>query len=388
VTLTAREREIVDLLRAEPLLDAAAVAVRIGSTRAAVSVHLSNLTRKGVVLGRGYLLRPETGSVLVVGGAVLDTKVRTAVPPVLGTSNPGTASATVGGVGRNIAENLARLGRPTVLVAAVGDDPAGDTVVQRTSAAGVECRHVVLSPHPTGTYAAVLDERGDLHIAVADMRATDELAVADLAVVPSLLGGADALVVDANLDATVIRWLLSAAQDAGVRSVFEPVSVAKATAAAPVLDGSVRVHTITPNVDELAALVGHPVDDTMDAVRTAADELHARGVVHVWVRRGTRGSLRSVATPSDTDGPHGSRAVLVGAPEVEVADVTGAGDSMTAGYVHALLDGSDVVEAARYGQVLAALTCASADTVRADLTAALVAAHLTPDTPPTEEIAR
>ena len=386
MNLTAREREIVDLLRAEPLLDAAAVADRIGSTRAAVSVHLSNLTRKGVVLGRGYLLRPETGSVLVLGGAVLDTKVRTAGPPVLGTSNPGTASATVGGVGRNIAENLARLGRPTVLVAAVGDDPAGDTVVQRTSAAGVECRHLVVSPHPTGTYAAVLDESGDLHIAVADMRATDELAVSDLGIVPTLLGGADALVVDANLDATVIRWLLAAAQDAGVRSVFEPVSVAKATAAAPVLDGSVRVHTVTPNVDELAALVGHPVADTVSAVRAAADELHARGVEHVWVRRGTRGSLLSVAGAGDAD--PGSRAVLVGAPEVEVADVTGAGDSMTAGYVHALLDGSDVVEAARYGQVLAALTCASADTVRADLTAALVAAHLTPDTPPTEETPR
>jgi len=387
VNLTAREREIVDLLRAEPLLDAAAIADRIGSTRAAVSVHLSNLTRKGVVLGRGYLLRPETGSVLVVGGAVLDTKVRTAGPPVLGTSNPGTASATVGGVGRNIAENLARLGRPTVLVAAVGDDPAGDTVVQRTSAAGVECRHVVVSPHPTGTYAAVLDESGDLHIAVADMRATDELAVTDLAVVPTLLGGADALVVDANLDATVIRWLLSAAQDAGVRSVLEPVSVAKATAAAPVLDGSVRVHTVTPNVDELAALVGHPVDDSVDAVRAAADDLHARGVEHVWVRRGTRGSLLSVAGPDEADRPR-SHALLVGAPAVEVADVTGAGDSMTAGYVHALLDGADVVEAARYGQVLAALTCASADTVRADLTAALVAAHLTTDTPPTQEILR
>ncbi len=215
MNLTAREREIVDLLRAEPLLDAAAIAERIGSTRAAVSVHLSNLTRKGVVLGRGYIVRPEAGSVLVVGGAVLDTKVRTAAAPVLGTSNPGTASATVGGVGRNIAENLARLGRPTVLVAAVGDDPAGDTVIQRTSAAGVECRHVVHSPHSTGTYAAVLDDGGDLHIAVADMRATDELSVADLAVVPTLLAGADALVVDANLDATVIRWLLSAAQDAG-----------------------------------------------------------------------------------------------------------------------------------------------------------------------------
>ena len=81
MNLTAREREIVDLLRADPLLDAAALAERIGSTRAAVSVHLSNLTRKGVVLGRGYIVRPEAGSVVVVGGAVLDTKVRTASAP-------------------------------------------------------------------------------------------------------------------------------------------------------------------------------------------------------------------------------------------------------------------------------------------------------------------
>ena len=140
VNLTAREREIVDLLRAEPLLDAAAVAERIGSTRAAVSVHLSNLTRKGVDLGRGYLLRPETGSVLVVGGAVLDTKLRTAAPPVLATSNPGTASWTAGGVGRNIAENLARLGSTTTLVTAVGNDLAGESIVGRTAAAGVDCR--------------------------------------------------------------------------------------------------------------------------------------------------------------------------------------------------------------------------------------------------------
>jgi pseudouridine kinase len=378
--MTSREREIVALLRADPLLDASALAERIGSTRAAVSVHLSNLTRKGILLGRGYLVRPEADSVLVVGGAVLDSKVRTAERPVLGTSNPGTSGSTAGGVGRNIAENLARLGSPTVLLAAVGDDPAGRAVLDRTEAAGVECRHVVTSRHPTGTYVAVLDDGGDLLVAVADMRATDELGVADLAVVPSLLAGSDALVVDANLDAGVIRWLLGAAADAGVLAILDPVSVAKAAAAAHVLDGTVPVHTVTPNVDELAALVGAPVGGDVDAIVAAAATLHERGVEHVWVRRGTRGSLLSVAgTPS------ARRVVLVGAPQTTVEDVTGAGDAMTAGYVHALLTGTDVVEAARFGQVLAALTCASSETVRTDLTAALVAAHLTPDQPPTEE---
>lgn len=385
--MTAREREIVALLRAEPLLDAAALAERLGSTRAAVSVHLSNLTRKGVILGRGYVVRPDADSVLVVGGAVLDAKVRTTAAPVLGTSNPGTSTSTVGGVGRNIAENLARLGSPTVLLAAVGDDLGGRTVLARTELAGVECRHVVTSVHPTGTYTAVLDDGGDLVLAVADMRATDELSVADLGLVPSLLGGADALVVDANLDVAVVRWLLGAAAEAGVPGILDPVSVAKATEAAPALDGTVPVHTVTPNVDELAALVGAPVSRDVAGVVAAAGVLHERGVEHVWVRRGTSGSLLSIAPRPVGDGPAPARrVVLVEAPAATVADVTGAGDSMTAGYVHALLSGEDVVEAARFGQALAALTVASPDTVRPDLTAALVAAHLTPDTPSTEEL--
>lgn len=382
--LTPQEQEILALLRAEPLLDAAGLAARIGSTRAAVSVALSNLTRKGAILGRGYVVRPEGGSVLVVGGAVLDAKVRISVPVVMGSSNPGTSTSTVGGVGRNIAENLARLGTPTSLVAPIGDDLAGRTVIARTEAAGVQCRHLVTSPHPTGTYSAVLDDAGDLLVAVADMRATDELTVADLGGVPQLLAGVEALVVDANLGADVLRWLLRAAADARVPAFFEPVSVAKATDTAPALDGSAPVHTVTPNVDELAALVGSPVTDGDDPaeVVAAARALHERGVDHVWVRRGIRGSLLSIAG----DDGAASRVVLVDAPEAVVEDVTGAGDAMTAGYVQALLQGEDPVAAARFGQVVAALTVASTETVRADLTAALVAAHLTPDHPATQEL--
>ena len=62
MNLTQRERDIVDLLRNEPLLDAAAIAGRIGATKAAVSVHLSNLMKKGAILGRGYVVRPASCS--------------------------------------------------------------------------------------------------------------------------------------------------------------------------------------------------------------------------------------------------------------------------------------------------------------------------------------
>ncbi|MCV5755554.1 kinase, partial [Escherichia coli] len=77
------------------------------TSRAAVNVHVSNLIRKGALLGRGYVVAPqEARRVVVVGGANLDVKVRTLAPAVLGTSNPGVSTQAPGGVARNIAENL------------------------------------------------------------------------------------------------------------------------------------------------------------------------------------------------------------------------------------------------------------------------------------------
>jgi pseudouridine kinase len=321
-----------------------------------------------------------TPRVLVVGGAVLDQKLTTDGPPVLGTSNPGTAVAGVGGVGRNIAENLARLGTSTVLVAPVGDDLPGETVVGRTAAAGVDCRHVVVGPSPTGTYTAVLGDDGDLLVAVADMRATDRLTPADLGAFPDLVDGAAFLVVDANPSPDVVAWLLQEAALAGVPVVLEPVSVAKAGRLAAVV-GTAPLHTVTPNADELGALLGGARPRSTDELVAAAAVLHDRGVGTVWVRRGAAGSLLSTRP---VGGPQSVLAVA--APATSVVDVTGAGDAMTAGYVHALLTGRDVRDAARVGQVCAALTCASSDTVRTDLDADLVSAHLTPTDPSVEEL--
>ncbi|MDP2775936.1 MAG: PfkB family carbohydrate kinase, partial [Nocardioides sp.] len=77
-------------------------------------------------------------TVVVVGGANVDLKARTTAAVVAGTSNPGTVATSPGGVGRNIAENLARLGTSTVLVAAVGSDQFGDGLLDVTADAGVD----------------------------------------------------------------------------------------------------------------------------------------------------------------------------------------------------------------------------------------------------------
>jgi pseudouridine kinase len=369
--LTQRERDIVEHLRREPMLDAAALAERTGSTKAAVSVHLSTLTKKGAILGRGYLLRPQAQSVVVVGGANMDIKAHSREAVQLRTSNPGTARTTPGGVGRNIAENLARLGSPTHLVAAVGRDAFGEQVTAATRAAGVMVDHLVVGDGETGTYLAVMDVTGELLVAVSNMALTERLTVAQLGGARDLVGNADLLVLDGNLPPEVCAWLLDVAAAAAVPVVLDPVSVAKARHLATTLSPQRPLLALTPNLDELESVVGDRVEPSRAGIARAARRVHDLGVEHVWVRRGTRGSLLS------SRGEDGRESVVtVPAPPTRAVDVTGAGDSMTAAFVHAILRGDPPADAARFGQTAAALTVASPDTVRPDLSTRLVEAEL------------
>lgn len=369
MSLSPREQEVLRLLRSRPMLDAQGIADLLGTSKGAVAVALSSLTRKGEILGRGYVVRDEP-YVVVIGGSVMDLKAHSVRPIRSGTSNPAVMATTPGGVGRNIAENLARLGRRTRLVSVVGRDPFGQQLIKHTAQAGVEVDDVVRGELPTGTYLAALDDDGELHVGLSDMRASDELAVEMLVGARDTVMRADLVVVDGNLPVEVAAWGIDLVRGSGASVVVEPVSVAKAARLAPLLSPQRPIHCITPNLDELSELVGRDVAPADDDIVSACAVLHERGVEQVWVRRGPAGSLLCMANTAP---------VTLTAPDCPVVDVTGAGDSMTAAYVHALLRGDDPVAAARFGHAAAALTVASAQTVRSDLTEAAVDHQMTQD---------
>jgi pseudouridine kinase len=363
MSLSPREREVLALLRTQPLLDAAGLARSLGTSKGAIAVALSSLSQKGEIVGRGYLLRSDPWAV-VVGGAAWDVKARSLDTVRLHTSNPAVVARTPGGVGRNIAEGIARLGGRVHLVSAVGTDAEGRDLVARTAEAGVYVDHVVPGPHPTGSYLAALDSDGELVIGLSDFAAIDAMEVAALSRSHDLIARAGVVVVDANIPAPVVAWVLGVAAAGGVRVVLEPVSVAKASRVSPLLHPARPVFAVTPNVDELGALSGRPVADDEPDIVAAAAGLHDRGVTHVWVSRGAAGSL--LVSPDAV--------VPLAAVPAEVADVTGAGDALTAGFVHGLLCGEDPVAAASRGHLAAALAVASTHTVRPDLGVAFAAA--------------
>lgn len=288
--------------------------------------------------------------VVVVGGTNMDVVARTSAPLVPATSNPGHTRISPGGVGRNIAACLGLLGAPVRLVSAVGDDAFGEEALRVTAACGADVAAVRRVPGATGTYTAVLDDRGELVAAVSDMAVVDALELDTVHLTDAAL-----VVVDGNLAHDQAARVVAAAAAADVPVAFEPVSVAKAARLADVVRD---LFLVTPNADEAAALTGRRAGDW----RAAVADLHARGVEHVWLRHGAEGSWMC---SRDAEPVH------LPAVSATVVDVTGAGDAMLAAWVAAWLRGADPVAAARDGHLAAAATIESPHTVRPDLAAAM-----------------
>lgn len=311
---------------------------------------------------------PSDGpTVVVIGGANVDVLARSGAPVVGGTSNPGATTVGNGGVGRNVAENLARLGTRTILLAVVGRDPLGERLLADTAAAGVDVSLVRRTGTATGTYTAVLDVDGELVVAVADMAATDELAPDDVRRLGATISSAALLVLDGNLSPGAVAAAADLAAEHGVPVVLDPVSVPKAERLRSVLAGGYRWFALTPNRAELAALTRRPVD-TDAQLASAVRALHGLGVEHVWVRLGVEGSLLS------SDGGGAASTVRFPVVPADVVDVTGAGDSMLGAFCHAVVAGRAPAEAAHLGHAAAALTVAGPHSVRPDLSADLVEA--------------
>ena len=197
--MTQRERQILQLIEADPMISQQAIAQALGITRSSVAVHISNLTKKGCIAGKGYVLR--TGSyAVVVGGVNVDICGRSFAPLVEADSNPGVVTTSLGGVGRNIAHNMSLMGLDVRLLTAFGDDPNGQRVSASCSELGIDASHALRLPGAaTSTYLYLTGPDGEMALAVSDMEVCRRITPEYLAGNLPLLQSAQVVVADANI---------------------------------------------------------------------------------------------------------------------------------------------------------------------------------------------
>ena len=276
--------------------------------------------------------------VTVVGGANTDICGRPAQALVRHDSAPGHVSVRHGGVGRNIACDLARLGLRTRFVTALGDDGFGASVAEGCRSCGVDMSLTRIVPGARSpVYLYLSDEKGEMDAAVSDMEVMAALTPAYLRAHLSELDESDAVVLDGNLPEETIAFLCEKLR---APIVADPVSTAKATRFAPVLG---RLAAIKPNLLEARALTGK------QSPEDCAEALLRSGVGSVFLSLGAKGLLAA----------SGEERVLLPCERTEIVSATGAGDAATAAVVWAMVQRLDLTAAARAAVLAGALAAAS-----------------------------
>jgi len=295
--------------------------------------------------------------VLAIGASGIDIVGSLQGELYKGTSNPAKIRSSPGGVTRNVAENLARLGQPVVLLTAVGNDHAGEQIIKQTCSAGVDMSAAIRSSNfPTSTYLGVVNSKGELQYAVDDMRATLSLTPSYLEKNAHYFEQASLLFLDANLSKETLRKAVSLAHRARIPICADPASTLLAKRLRPYLS---RLTLVTPNRSEAGILCNRPNEiSTRRQSIEAAKCLVSQGVKIAIITMGEFGVCYATSEASGR----------VPAIRTQIVDPTGSGDALTAAVIFGLLNEMPLDEAIRLGVSAATLTLRNTGSVLPDMT--------------------
>nr|WP_284498271.1 carbohydrate kinase family protein [Legionella maioricensis] len=293
--------------------------------------------------------------IFCIGGANIDSKLKSSSALTLNTSNPVSSSTTYGGVARNVAENLANWTTNVYLQCVVGNDGHGVQLLDHMRRLGVHTEHcVVLSNKKTSHYYAILNQDGELFVALADMDIYDEVAPIHILPAWEFWNEQSLIFLDTNLPTELIRRALEKAAARKLTVCIDPVSVAKAKKLPDRLDS---VFLIKTDRLEASALTNIPIRSLEDCF-TAGRILQQRGIEHVVISLGKLGyvlinkTLEEYVPIRQVDG---------------IVDISGAGDAFVAGILLGLQHNEPILQACQLGAAAAAYTTQSLHTVAQDI---------------------
>ena len=303
--------------------------------------------------------------ILVIGGANIDVMARSSYGDlVLEESNKGEVDFGCGGVGRNIAENLGRLGLAPQFVSIFGDDMLGQRLQQSCADGGVRLEHAIIRKGAnTDSYVSIHDGTGEMHVAMHQMGLIDSLTPAIIETINPVITTADALVLDANLPADTLASIFAQATD---KAVFcDCVSALKATKLIPFLD---QITCLKANMNEARVLTGLGQDAQTNDLMSA---LRRTGVAQIVLSDGANGFVAVTQSEAATKIPD----------DAKVVNVSGAGDALLAGFVYGWAQDMAWDARADFAHGLAQFTLSSRNAVHPDITAAYIHAQYAPVSP-------
>ncbi|OLO37016.1 sugar kinase [Alkalihalophilus pseudofirmus] len=344
-----KEKQILNHIRMNPFISQQELSSKVGLSRPAVANYIANLTKRGEIKGRGYILREES-AIMCIGGANTDRKARTNQEVRLYSSNPVKITEVCGGVARNFAENLSRLGCSTALMTCVGDDKEGEWILRETKSQGVDISQVwVLPTERTGTFITLLDINGESIVSMADMNIYEKLTISMFEEKWSYIVASKAVFLDTNIPEDCINYLIKRCKDENIPIYIDTVSSAKARKLPLQLDG---VELLIANCQEAEALAEIKIESIKDC-QFACEKIKQRGVQKVIITMGDQGVYYFSTEESGHLPPF----------KTDIIDVTGAGDAFAACTIYGIMNEQSLFNTCQLGLAGAVLTLQTEESI-------------------------
>ncbi|MGN1398379.1 MAG: carbohydrate kinase family protein [Erysipelotrichaceae bacterium] len=298
----------------------------------------------------------EEKYVIGIGAANFDINGRSINPLIDRDSNPGYMNISIGGVTRNILENVSRIGYHTKLLSAVGDDISGQLILSKSQMANIDVSNVlVVKDYNSSAYLSILDHNGDMKLAISDMHIISQLSVDYIKAKNDLILNSELIIIDPCLiqNSELINYICQTY--GSQKPIFcDPVSCSYALAIKPYLQ---YIHTIKPNELELEILSDHPTK-TFEEKIAACQIIIAKGVKRVFVSLGKDGCLYCDNT---------NHVLTRKFKEVKMVNATGAGDAFMGAIVYSYVNNFPIETTLDYALAAGIVAISSKDTISSEM---------------------
>ncbi|MDT2556635.1 PfkB family carbohydrate kinase [Enterococcus raffinosus] len=222
--MTQRELEILQLIKENPLITQEELAYSLGITRSGVATHIHNLSKKGYIKGRGYLVN-ERNFVTVIGGINMDIMGIPSGNLIANNSNPGKIQFTLGGAGRNISMTLTRLKVPNYLVSVYGDDMNGEKFIKNSmeNNMDIQCCEKI-NDQNTSSFLYIDNIDGSKVMGIDDMAIYNHMTPDFLLRYMDKVNNSQYCVIDTNLPAETIEYIY---QNVTTPTIVKTISINK-----------------------------------------------------------------------------------------------------------------------------------------------------------------
>ena len=258
--------------------------------------------------------------------------------------NAGDVEIVHGGVGRNVAEDIANLELRPTFVSMVDDNAQGEDVIKKLRNHKVNTDYIVSAPDGMGMWLAIFDETGDVVGSISKRPVMDPMAELLDERGDEIFSNCDSVVLEIDMDKEVVKKVLRYAAKYNKRTY---AVVANMSIASERRDFLQQVDCFVCNLQEAEILfvdsfAGLEPEEIAEAVSECM--INAK-IPSMIVTLGSRGAVYA-----DRSGRKG----FYRASKVNVKDTTGAGDAFCAGVAAALTYGKDLPGAVEIGTRLAA----------------------------------